>query len=161
MQQKPLALLLCAAVLIAGCAADPTATVPAATSAANTPAGTPAATMLVPTPSAETGVVTGQILLSLDNSPLAGYIVYLGKATPLDPGDEYVITLKEQESPHIAADDDGRFALAAEPGIYALVVWTPFHSKVLPDPQDPTREFSVELTAGQTEDVGALVISWP
>ena len=160
MNRKTPALLLLTLGLLTACAADPTATAPA-TSAPNTPAGTPVPTMLVPTPSAETGVVIGQILLSLDNSPLDGYIVYLGKATPLQPGDEYVITLKEQESPHIAADGEGRFALASEPGTYALVVWTPFHSKVLADPNDPTRELSIELVAGETVDVGALLVDWP
>jgi len=160
MNRKTPALLLLTLALLTACAADPTATA-LGTSAPNTPAGTPIPTMLVPTPSAETGVVTGQLLLSLDNAPLDGYIVYLGKATPLEPGDEYVITLKEQESPHIAADGEGRFALAAEPGIYALVVWTPFHSKVLADPSDPTRELSVELAAGETVEVGVLIVDWP
>ncbi len=154
--------LLIVAALATACSSPPalTATAPA-TSAADLPTATSLPTMAVPTPSADLGVVTGQVLVKASGSPLNGHIIYLGNIVPLDPPPAYTITITQEGSPHIAADPEGRFAFSAPPATYALLVWTPFDSKVVADPLDSTKELLVVVTAGEVTDLGTILVEWP
>jgi hypothetical protein len=150
---------------LAACNSQPdpsTATAPAAVTAGPATPTAHIPTVVVPTASGETGVVTGRILIAATGAPMAGVRVYLAERVFLTPGPDYVISLTEQGSPHTTADVDGFFALAAPPSDhYSLVVWTAVDSRVVADPNDTTKELSVQLAANQTLELGDLTINWP
>jgi len=118
-------------------------------------------TVVVPTPSSESGVVTGRIIVALTGEPMAGVRVYLANRVFLTPGPDYVLSLTDESSPHATADADGFFAIAAPPKNYALVVWTALDSKVVADPADNTKEIDVNVVANRTLELGDLVVNWP
>lgn len=130
---------------------DPVATTPPPTSVP----------VVVPTPGAETGVVTGQ-LLSLDSKePLQQQSIYLGQMVFLTPGPGYTLHIQEKSSPHSITDNEGRFAIGdVPPGSYVLFVWTPFNASTLTDEKSgQPREIKVQ--AGQTIDIGQKYVNPP
>jgi hypothetical protein len=113
-----------------------------------------------PSPAADSGVVTGRIIVESSGAPLVGVVVYLGEILPLDPGEEYLVTLEEQASPHASIDENGRFIITdIPPGDYPIIVWTPMRSQVLADP-DGELEFSVSVQAGEVIDIGVFAVDW-
>lgn len=115
----------------------------------------------IPTPAVSTGVIAGRIVSATTGSPLASYALYLGEILPLEPGPEYLVTLQVETSPRTTTDSQGYFAMGdIEPGIYPLIIWTPFKSLVIPDTSGE-KELQVLITAEKITDVGELQVSWP
>jgi hypothetical protein len=104
LEMRSCVLLLVTGLLLAACRATPTAVPPTPAPTVQASAAPQVTALVIPTPSAETGVVTGQIIVRTTEAPLAGHIVYLAEFVPLEPGPAYSIVFKEQESPHIASD---------------------------------------------------------
>lgn len=108
------------------------------------------------------GGVTGRFILQSTGQPTGGFAIYLGEQLPLEPGPAYAVTVQQNSSPKAVTDADGRFAFAdVKPGTYALVLWTPFNSVVVPDPNDPAKELQVVITAGQVTQIGDVVANMP
>ena len=115
----------------------------------------------VPAPGSDTGVVTGSFFSTKMNAPLSQIGVYLGDYMYLTPGPHYLVTIREQGSPHTMSDNQGRFVIdKVPPGKYPLMLYTPFNSLVIPD-QKGEKELAVEVKAGQVTDVGELKVDFP
>lgn len=100
------------------------------------------------------GGAMGRVLVRSTGQPMSGIAIYLGEQLPLEPGPEYAITFQQDSSPHTMLDADGFFVITdVKPGTYALVLWTPFGSQVIPDPNDATRELQVVIVSGQFTDL--------
>ena len=124
--------------------------------------GTGTSSLEVPKPGKNTGVLIGRIYSTSQDSFLADYPVYLGEILPLDPGDDYLITLKEKESPKTMSSVDGYVVFDnVPPGEYALIVWLPFASSVVPDPSKPDKELLVNVVAGEVVNFGQVEVEFP
>jgi len=115
----------------------------------------------IPTPSKDLGMITGRLISITEGKPIVNYLVYLGDKLPLTPGDEYLITLQAQGSPHVVTDSNGDFVFVdLEPGEYPLIVWSPSRSLVIPN-EDGTKELNALVEAGKITELGELSITWP
>ena len=115
----------------------------------------------IPKPGRDTGVIVARIFSTTLGDYLPGVVIYLGEILPLDPGSEYLITLKEQESLHQEVNEDGYIIFdKVTPGEYAFVVWSPLRSVVVPDP-DGELELRIKIEAGQVLNLGELSVQWP
>lgn len=115
----------------------------------------------VATPEVETGVIVGRLISATNGVSLASQSVYLGERLPLHPGEGYLITLEVEGSPNGITDEDGYFFLAqVEPGEYPLIIWTPFKSHVISDVSGEN-ELIIQVVAGETTELGELVVDWP
>ena len=115
----------------------------------------------LPAPGKDTGIVTGYLLSKETDSPLPNMGVYLGEYIYLTPGPDYLVSLRQEGSPHSATDGSGRFVITeVPPGDYPIIAWTPFSSYVVPDEKGES-ELVVNVQAGQIIDVGELIIDWP
>lgn len=131
------------------------------TQISNTLEHTPALNPVLPTPGKDTGVVTGYLISKDTADPLSNMGVYLGEYIYLTPGPDYLVTLRQEGSPHSATDGSGRFVITeVPPGDYPIIAWTPFSSYVVPDEKGES-ELVVSVQAGQIIDVGELIIDWP
>jgi hypothetical protein len=152
------AIILVAALVITSCTSSSTGTrqIPPEPSVSGIPNG-PGVT----TPEAGTGSVEGRLISSSSDLPLQGQTVYLGDFLPLDPGDEYLVTLEVEGSPNTRTDETGLFIFSGiSPGNYPLLIWTPFKSMVIPDHTND-KELIVVVLEGQTTQIGDLVVDWP
>lgn len=106
------------------------------------------------------GSVVGYLLSSINQSPIVGVGIYLGEILPLDPGPDYLITLKENESPHTRTDENGYFEISnVLPGEYPIIVWTPVRSQVVADVIGEL-ELMVNIEAGRMTDLGIIEVDW-
>jgi len=87
--------------------------------------------------------------------------VFLGKLSPLSPGDSFVITMLPTTSPQAEVDAQGYFAFAdVEPDTYAMIFWTPMNSWVISDPE--TEEaILVTVNVGEITDLGEVAVNLP
>ena len=116
----------------------------------------------VPRPGADTGVLVGRIFSTSLNEYLPEFPVYLGEILPLLPGDDYLITLKEKESPQTMSTADGYVLFEdVPPGEYVLIVWLPMTSKVVPNPTDANKELRVTVVAGEVVNFGQAEVEFP
>jgi hypothetical protein len=163
--------VLCLMVLLIGCNSSPTP-VGRATSIPTpleTPGASPVATPTSsshPTPPVlsdkSLGGVTGRFILEATGKPAGGFAIYLGERLPLEPGDQYAITIQQNSSPHVEVDPSGNFAFTdIKPGTYALVLWTLMKSQIIADPRDPNKELVVAISPGQITDLGDVVSNLP
>lgn len=112
--------------------------------------------LVVPTASADSGVVTGKLINSETGNPIAFQSVYLGMKNYLTPGPGYTYTLQENSSPHSLTNEDGEFAIAnVPPGEYILMIFTPFGATVVMQPNSD-RELDLVVTAGKVLDIGTM-----
>lgn len=112
--------------------------------------------LVVPTASADSGVVTGKLLNIETKEPIAFQSVYLAKKNFLTPGPGYTYTLKENSSPHSLTNEEGAFAIGnVPPGDYILMIFTPFGSTVVMQPNSD-RELDLVVTAGLVLDIGVM-----
>lgn len=139
----------------------PTGTAPSQSANSGESASSPSAVTTVPAPGKDTGVVTGIAFSTKMNAPLPQVGVYLGEYMYLTPGPHYLVTIREQGSPHTMSDDQGRFVIdQVPPGKYPLMLYTPFNSLVIPDAKGE-KELVVEVKAGQVTDVGEIKAAFP
>jgi hypothetical protein len=107
------------------------------------------------------GVITGRLIRDMSGLPLPGVAIYIADLVPLTPGPGNLITIQQKSSVHTTTDANGYFGLIVKPGDYALVLWTPIRSMVIPDPQHEDKELLVTVEAGKTDDMGEIVVNFP
>lgn len=188
---KRVSVVLLLTLLLVGCRAEPTATpvsesplvqesplptptVPTPTKPAPTPTEpvptptkpVPTPTESVPTPipmpSTDRGAIVGRFVdFETGEPPRTVMPVFLGKLSPLTPGDSFVITMLPTTSPHTEVDAQGYFAFTdVEPDTYAMIFWTPVNSWVISDPE--TEEaILVTVNAGEVTDLGEVAVDLP
>ena len=118
-------------------------------------------TLKIPKAGRTTGVIVARISSTTYGDYLSGVTLYLGDFLPLEPGSEYLITFKEQESPHEEVNEDGYVIFDnVSPGEYALIVWSPLRSTVASD-LGGERELRIKLEAGQVLNLGEISVQWP
>lgn len=152
------ATILCAALAIISCTSTSleTAQFPSETSVNGIPNDPGRATHGV-----GVGSIEGRLISSSSGLPLQGQTVYLGEYLPLDPGDEYLVTLEVEGSLNVKTNEDGLFIISnVSPGNYPLLIWTPFRSLVIPN-DTLDKELNVVVLEGQTTQLGDLVVDWP
>lgn len=182
---KTLSVVLLLTLLLVGCVAEPTSTpapdtpLPAPTEPTPTepaptptqPAPTPtelvptpteSAPTPVPTPSADKGAIVGRFVdFETGEPPRNAMPVFLGKLSPLDPGDSFVITMLPTTSPQTAVDEQGYFAFSdVEPDTYAMIFWTPMSNWVISDPETEDA-ILVTVNAGEITDMGEVAVDLP
>jgi hypothetical protein len=113
----------------------------------------------IPAPGEDTGILTGQLLTpGPGGEPYYG-TVYLARTITTDQeGMPPIVAFSEGVDPVAEQDRSGRFILKdIQPGIYALVIWTPVASTVIAD--QGTGEYrTFEVKAGEVTDVGIIGI---
>jgi hypothetical protein len=121
----------------------------------------------IPEPGANTGVVTGRVLDVDSGGALGNLEVYLGYKNYLTPepgapaGAAYTYEIQRNSSPHIFADEQGRFALGeVPPGEYILIVFTPNSISVAFE-QNSDMELAVIVEAGKVLDLGDVPVTNP
>lgn len=103
------------------------------------------------------GTVAGQLAAPTPGQSMAGLIVYLGGLLPLQPGTDYLVSVSPEQSPKTQVDAKNRFLFTSVlPGKYAIVLWTPHRSELVPDPSTPGKELLVTVVADQVLDLGVL-----
>lgn len=104
----------------------------------------------------------GQIGGVAADQSLTGFVVYLGGLLPLDPGPAYLINISPGQSPMTQLDAGNRFVFSdVTPGKYAIVLWTPHRSELVPDPDKPGQELLITVMADKVLDLGVLVARLP
>jgi hypothetical protein len=115
----------------------------------------------IPTPGDETGVVIGRLVNIDTNEYLSGQSVYLGQKIFHTPGPSYTLGVQEMSSPHTISDPEGRFAIGdIEPGVYVVMIWTPFTSYIVTD-ENTNMELEVTVNPSETLDLGILMAKNP
>ena len=113
---------------------------------------------VIPTPTDDTGVVTGQLLNKEDQKPLVNAL-YLADIIPAEQeGFAPIISLSENSSSLAKQDIDGRFYFEGiTPGSYALALWGPLSSIIITE-SDSETYLVFEVQAGKTVDLGIIYI---
>lgn len=113
--------------------------------------------VVVPTPDANTGVITG-IVFNKDTkgAPLQFSTVKVGIKLFLTPGPGYTYGIAENASPEGLSDANGKFAISnVKPGTYLLFIWSPQAASVIIDPKTG-KELEINVEAGKVIDVGEV-----
>lgn len=114
----------------------------------------------IPTPSADSGVIHGMIYSLTNDEPITYTKIYLATKIPVDPGDEYMVSIQENSSPHAQSNGNGEFLITdIEPGEYILVLVTPVSTLPILDINDEQIEFIIE--AGDFIDFNEIYAYWP
>jgi hypothetical protein len=114
-----------------------------------------------PVPDEGLGAVVGQLLHMESDSAGSNLTIYLGVKVEAEPGPSYFISTQRNSSPQANTNAGGYFVINnVEPGLYALVLGSVIDSRVLANPETG-QEYWVEVTAGETSDVGEVVFSFP
>ena len=114
----------------------------------------------IPTPSTDSGVIYGMIYSLTNEDPITFTKIYLATKIPVDPGDEYMVSIQENSSPHAQSNSNGEFVITdIEPGEYILVLVTPISTLPILDINNEQIEFSIE--AGELIDFNDIYAYWP
>jgi len=168
-QLSSVVILLGLAISLSGCGTEPTTSEVAFESplAHTSPLVTPTTNVIVPTPipspPLDKGAITGRFVDYISEEPAVEMVIYLGELSPLSTGDSdsHVITMLPSSSPSTTTDKHGYFAfLDVEPGIYAMVMWTPVNSWVITDPETEL-DILVTVEAGAITELGKIATDLP
>lgn len=114
----------------------------------------------IPTPSADSGVIQGMIYSLTNDEPITYTKIYLATKIPVDPGDEYMVTIQENSSPHTQSTANGEFIISdIEPGEYILVLVTPVSTLPILDKNKEQIEFTIG--AGEFIEFEDVYANWP
>ena len=114
----------------------------------------------IPTPSADSGVIHGMIYSLTNEDPITFTKIYLATKIPVDPGDEYMVSIQENSSPHAQSNGNGEFLITdIEPGEYILVLVTPVSTLPIIDTNNEQIEFLIK--AGELIDFNDIYAYWP
>ncbi len=140
-------LLVVAAMVLAGCGG---AAVPQPANANRPP---------VPTPSASSGIVTGQALSAGGNTPITGTPVYLAQIHWDSDHKSAAYVLNMSQSPATLTDQNGFFVFTTvPPNEYALIVGDyDGNSDVVRESNGNARIYQIE--AGKTFDTGRIQVN--
>jgi hypothetical protein len=113
----------------------------------------------IPTPEADTGIITGQLLTPGPGGQPFYNPLYLANTIPASiEGYPPVIALSEADAPSSIQDKEGRFLFVnIPPGTYALALWSPVASTIIQDP-DIQDYLLIEVRAGEITDLGVIGI---
>ena len=127
--------------------------------AAGTAAATLAPTVVVPTPSADKGVITGVIMTNPSQpKPAPGLILYLADILPEAQGTPFLAAFDRVHSVRTLTDPNGRFVFAdITPASYSLILDRVFQAFLLSDPKKPGADFIFVAQGGKLLDLGNLV----
>jgi hypothetical protein len=162
-----LALLASLLFVLAGCwsgggktriqAAQPVSNSPISPS----PTPTPAPTLARPAPGE--AAIQGKLIVTGTQQPLSETVFYLTPGIG-EQGDEPPVALGAIQAQDIQGrtEMDGSFVLTdVPPGNYYMVIWAPLNWSILPEPDQDETPRLLELEAGQTLNLGEMVIIWP
>jgi hypothetical protein len=111
----------------------------------------------IPAPTADTGVITGVILLSGNPPKPAIAIIGLGDVLLSTTGDRTLARYDPITDPRMLLDPNGRFFFAdVPPGEYVLIYDRITDSLLLNDPLNGG-DLIITVVAGQTTDLGELI----
>lgn len=100
--------------------------------------------------------MTGK-LESATSQSLSGITLFLGVILPLNSGQAHLVNINPDQSPKTTISADGGFEFSnIAPGQYALVLWSPLQSIIVPDPHDSQQDLLVTVTSDQIIDLGVL-----
>jgi hypothetical protein len=115
--------------------------------------------LVIPTPSPENGVVTGQLLVGGEGGvPYIGTLYLAETLPPNKQGYPPIIAFSEQTDQLGSQDvETGKFLFTdVRPGQYAIIIWTPFGGNPLTDKKGDSLIFSVN--AGEVTYLGVIPI---
>jgi hypothetical protein len=130
-------------------------------------AGTPIPPVIVPTASADKGVLTGVLIDVQTGAPVRNSPIYLGGLLKMqddkqNEAPDYLIRLDPKLSPLTVTDGDGRFAFGnLPPEEYVIILWTPQKSTFVADTANPQKERILDIKAGQVVDIGTVQVTLP
>lgn len=123
--------------------------------------------VVVPEPSsAEVGVVHGTLFRTVEGAeriPVAGYYIYLAPTITSTDGVEGMVQLNINTAPRAELNGLGQFVFTdVPPGRYGLMLDSGIKggALLLNDPQDGGN-FIIEITGGDTQDLGELAYPFP
>lgn len=184
MRRLILVVLLVLVVFLYGCRAEPSPEVstPSPSDPAPTPLSStsPLATPLsgtsplvppgeafvptpIPQPASDQGSVTGRLVDYLSGKPALPMVIYLGTLSPLkiEGTESHLVQMQPGSSPDAEVDEHGYFAFVdIQPGVYAMVAWTPVNSWVISDPATEL-DILVTIEAGKITELGELAVDLP
>jgi hypothetical protein len=103
-----------------------------------------------------TGAITGY-LNDTEGKPIGVIRIYL-----VEKGDQGILSFTTDSKAGFAYEDGKFYILDVEPGTYALSVWTPFDSVLIPDPNGKEDSaLMVDVKAGEVNDVGTVTLRRP
>ncbi len=158
-------------LLISGCemvaseppAAATTVEIPQATDVApvETVPAQSTASVVIPAPSGDTGVVHGVVLKQEARQPFDdGLDLFLAEVLRNAAGERSMAGLDQQTAPRATRDASGAFVFTdVEPGEYALIASSPLSQVLVPDMKDPTKDTLVTVVAGQSYDLGTVLLA--
>lgn len=122
--------------------------------------------IVVPQPSSSSvGVVHGLLFQNTTDgqrTPVAGYTVYLGKILKNTEGVESVVEVNPSGSPKSIINGLGQFVFAdVPPGRYGLLLETGAKGQLLLNDPQSGGNFIIEVTGGDTRDLGELAYALP
>jgi len=114
------------------------------------------AKLIIPTPNAETGIITGQLLTPGPSGDPYITPLYLARTIESDrAGYPPIITFSNNEELQASQDQTGKFLiLSIEPGIYGLTIST---STIIED-TDTGEYLLFEVRAGEVIDLGVIEV---
>ncbi|MEM4234887.1 MAG: carboxypeptidase-like regulatory domain-containing protein [Candidatus Methanomethylicaceae archaeon] len=109
----------------------------------------------IPKPEMGTSIILGVLKVEHTNQPMSGVELFLanhiGSTT-----DTPLYNLEPDSAPHAIVDSRGQFVFKnVKPGRYTIVVWNPFNSFLLRDPQTGF-EFVIEVQPDQVYNIGTF-----
>ena len=117
--------------------------------------------LTIPTPDETSAVVLGQLIEQATNAPYLAPGLYLGALINTDPDDPElpsVFSISTDNDPKAVQALDGAFVFSeVPPGQYALVIWSPMSLNLVKNPAT-SQELLIEVAAGETLDLGTIVI---
>lgn len=119
------------------------------------------ASVVIPTPSGDTGVVHGIVLKQATSQPFDdGLDLFLAEVLRNAAGERSMAGLDRQVAPQATKDASGAFVFTdVAPGEYALIASSPLSQVLVPDMKDPTKDTLVIVEAGQSYDIGTVVLA--
>ncbi len=117
----------------------------------------------VPEPASGMGTLTGRLVDYLTGMPASEMAIYLGQLSAMDMGgtESHLVIMQPSSSPQTSIDRHGHFAFVdVEPGIYALVIWTPVNSWVVSDPAT-SKDVLVTIEADKITELGEIATDLP
>jgi len=117
--------------------------------------------LTIPTPSADSGVVSGKLLGKTDDQPYIAPGLYLGKlirSNQEDSDTPPLIGISTGSDPKAIQANDGTFVFTdVPPGEYVLIIWAPMSIVPITDPETQS-ELIVTIEAGDAVDLGTVYV---
>lgn len=113
---------------------------------------------VIPTPSADTGVVYGK-MISEETGKAPQANIFLSKnITADDPDVPAMLSFSYQTNPRAQIDEEGNFKfIDVPPGMYAITLWTPPNDAYFIPAEDGQDYLWVYVEAGASLDMGEIV----